>query len=52
MSILCTHIVDHFGRQIVHDNGGQLPVEEISLGDLAQYKEVHGNGQDWFVSIG
>ncbi len=30
MSMLCTLVVECLGRQIIHDNGGQLPVDEIS----------------------
>jgi hypothetical protein len=30
VSMLCTLVVECLGRQIIHDNGGQLPVEEIS----------------------
>jgi hypothetical protein len=29
MSILCTHVVECIGKQIIHDNGGQLLMEEI-----------------------
>ncbi len=30
MSIICTLVVDYFSKQIIHDNGGQLLMEEIS----------------------
>jgi hypothetical protein len=29
VSILCTHVVECIGNQIIHDNGGQLLMEEI-----------------------
>jgi hypothetical protein len=46
MSILCTLIVDCLSRQIIHDNGGQLLVEEILslvsfLLPIMGYNKIH-----------